>query len=424
MKLKIKPLWIILFTIFIDLLGLGILVPVIPLLLADPHSAYYLLPKNISLSQGYILVGFLTATFSIMQFLAAPILGQLSDQWGRKKIIAISLSGTTISYFLFGIGILTKNIPLLFISRAFDGITAGAIAAAQAAIADITPPEKRVKNYGLMSAAFSLGIIAGPFLGGRLSDPTLVGWFDAATPFWFAWILSLLNVISIIFFFPETLKFISKDTRIYFTRSISNIVKAFSLNKFKAVFLTIFLYTGGFAFFITLFSVFLIERFSFSQKNIGDLFAYLGIWGIITQAIIVGFVARYFKEYTVIKYGIFISGLFVFIFYIPSSWVWLLLIVPLFSIFNGLAGTNITALLSKMASVKIQGRIMGINASVQALAFSFPPVISGLVAARTSPETTILVSSIIVIISGILFSVLYKPLRIDSSQRTEAHPFS
>lgn len=409
MRLKIKPLWIILFTIFIDLLGFGILVPVIPLLLADPDSAYFLLPKNISLSTGYILLGILTATFSFMQFLAAPILGQLSDRWGRKKIIAISLSGTTLSYFLFAIGIITKNIPLLFVSRAFDGITAGAIAAAQASIADVTPPEKRVKNFGLMSAAFGLGFIAGPFLGGRLSDPTLVSWFNAATPFWFAGILSFLNVLSILFFFPETLRFFSTETKLYFTRSINNVLKAFSLKKFRTIFFTIFLYTGGFAFFVTLFNVFLIERFSFNQRNIGDFFAYLGIWGIITQAVIVGVVAKRFKEPAVVKIGILMTSFFILLFFIPSVWTCLLFITPLFAVFNGLTGTNVTALLSKTASDKIQGRVMGINASVQALAFAFPPILSGLIAAKFKPEMSILISALIILVSGLFFILFYKP---------------
>lgn len=403
MKLEIKPLWIILFTVFIDILGFGILVPVIPLLLADPSSPEYLLPKNIQISTGYVLLGFLTAIFSFMQFLAAPVLGQLSDRWGRKKIIALSLSGTTISYFIFAFGIITKNIPLLFLSRAFDGITAGSIAASQAAIADITPTENRVKNYGLMSAAFGLGIIAGPFIGGRLSDSALVSWFDAATPFWFAGGLSLLNVISILFFFPETLKTLESKTQLQIFRSINNVIKAFSLKKFKSIFITSFLYTSGFAFFVTFFSVFLINKYSFDQKNIGDLFAYLGLWGIITQAIIVGTVAKKVNEYKVIRMGTLATGLVIFLYFIPGPWEYLIGIVPLFAIFNGLTGTNITALLSKEASVKNQGRVMGINASVQALAFAFPPIISGAIAARTSPIISVLVSAVVIIFSGIFF---------------------
>jgi MFS transporter, DHA1 family, tetracycline resistance protein len=402
-KLRIKPLWIILFTIFIDILGFGILVPVIPLLLADPNSPYFLLPQNFSLAAGYVLLGLLTATFSFMQFLAAPVLGQLSDRWGRKRIIAISLSGTTISYFIFAVGIVTRNIPLLFFSRAFDGITAGSIAASQAAIADITPPEKRVKNYGWMSAAFGLGLIAGPLIGGRLSDPTLVSWFNAATPFWFAGTLSFLNVLSIILFFPETLKVPITLAKVRLFRSINNVVKAFSLRKFKSVFLTVFLYTSGFAFFVTFFSVFLIDKFSFNQRNIGDTFAYLGIWGIITQAVIVGLVAKILNEYRVIKIGTLASGLAILLFFLPLSWPMLLFLIPLFAIFNGLTGTNVTALLSKLASVKTQGRIMGINASVQALSFALPPILSGWIAAGINPSASIAVAAVVVIFSGLFF---------------------
>jgi DHA1 family tetracycline resistance protein-like MFS transporter len=408
MRLRIKPLWIIFFTIFIDLLGFGILIPVIPLLLADPDSPYFLLPEGMPLSQGYILLGFLIAIFSMMQFISAPILGQLSDRWGRKKIIAFSLSGTAISYVIFALGIITKNIPLLFASRAFDGLTAGAISAAQASIADITPAEKRVKNFGIIGAAFGLGFVAGPFIGGRLSDPSFVSWFNAATPFWFAAILSFLNVVSILLFFPETLKVANRTRVLQWSKSLMNIVKAYSYKKFRVIFLTVFVYGGGFAFFVTFLNVFLINRFNFDQKNIGDFFAYLGIWGIITQGYIVGITARWFREPFVIKYGIILTGAVMMLFFVPSVWTCLLIITPLFAIVNGLTQTNITALISKTASDKIQGEILGINASVQALSFAFPPVLSGLVAAGTSPETTIFVSSIIVIFSGVLFSLLYK----------------
>lgn len=408
MKFKIKPLWIIFFTIFIDLLGFGILIPVIPLLLADPKSPYFLLPQGDTLPQGYILLGFLIAIFSMMQFIAAPILGQLSDRWGRKKIIALSLSGTSISYVIFALGIITKNIPLLFISRAFDGITAGSIAASQAAIADITAADKRVKSFGIIGAAFGLGFITGPFIGGRLSDPSTVSWFNAATPFWFAAILSFLNVVSILLFFPETLKMADRTKTIRWSKSLINIAKAYTYKQFRVIFSTVFLYGGGFAFFVTFLNVFLINRFSFDQKNIGDFFAYLGIWGIITQALIVGKVAKWFREPLVIKYGILLTGAAMMLFFAPSVWTCLLIITPFFAVVNGLTQTNITALISKTADQNIQGEILGINASVQALAFAFPPVISGLVAASTSPETTIFVSSVIVILSGLFFVLFYK----------------
>src|SRR6185369_14446856 len=158
-RLQSHPLPVILFTIFIDLLGVGILIPVIPQLLANPHSSEFLLPAGFTLAQGYILLGFLTAIFPIMQFFATPILGQLSDTYGRRKLLATSIIGTSLSYVVFALGIVTKNIPLLFLSRGFDGITGGNVAVAQAAVADVTKPENRAKAFGVIGAVFGIGFI-------------------------------------------------------------------------------------------------------------------------------------------------------------------------------------------------------------------------------------------------------------------------
>jgi DHA1 family tetracycline resistance protein-like MFS transporter len=269
-KIRANPFIVIIFTVFIDLLGFGILIPVIPILLADPASPFYLLPKGYSIGQGYILLGLLTAIYPIFQFFSASILGQLSDSFGRKRLLAISLAGTCLSYIVFAYGILTKNIELLFISRAFDGITGGNISIAMASIADVTKPENRAKSFGMIGAVFGLGFIIGPFLGGKLSDPKIISWFNAATPFWFAAILCFLNTLSVIFIFPETLKNAAEKIRINWGKSIHNIVKAFNYRGFRAIFASNFMLQAGFAFFTTFASVFLIHRFSFTQGNIGD----------------------------------------------------------------------------------------------------------------------------------------------------------
>src|SRR3989338_7777012 len=109
-----RALLIILFTIFVDMLGVGILIPVIPLLLADGRSPYFLLPQGMDLRQGFVLLGFLTASYPLMMFLSAPILGQLSDVYWRRRLLAVSLFGTFLSYLMFAVGIITRNIPLLF----------------------------------------------------------------------------------------------------------------------------------------------------------------------------------------------------------------------------------------------------------------------------------------------------------------------
>ena len=221
-------------TVFIDLLGFGILIPVFPLLIS-PGSPFRVTPEGWSFTQGLIMLGWLQAIYPFCIFVAAPILGQMSDRHGRRPVLAASIFGTSVGYVLFAIGISTANIPLLFAARALDGITGGNLAVAQAAIGDVSTNENRAKNFGLLGAAFGLGFIIGPYLGGRLSSPDASfyglfdtpSWFDATTPFWFAAIIALANGVSVLVTFPETLKEKFHGGRIKMGRSISNVVAGF-----------------------------------------------------------------------------------------------------------------------------------------------------------------------------------------------------
>jgi DHA1 family tetracycline resistance protein-like MFS transporter len=284
--LKGKPLFVILSIVFLDLVGVGILIPIVPILLAGPRSPYYVLPAGYTIQQGYILLGWLVAIYSIFQFLAAPILGQLSDKYGRRKVLGVSLGGTCISYIVFAMGIITKNIPLLFLARAFDGITGGNIPVAQAVVTDITPVKERAKNFGLIGAAFGLGFIIGPYIGGKLSDPSIVSWFNAATPFWFAALLGAVNIVLVITLLPETLARTHKEVKIRWAQSLIDIVHAYTYRGFRTLFTTSFLFHGGFTFYTTFIGVYFINKFNFTSGNIGDFLAYVGLWIVISQGLI------------------------------------------------------------------------------------------------------------------------------------------
>jgi DHA1 family tetracycline resistance protein-like MFS transporter len=368
-----------------------------------------MLPHSFTLGQGYIIFGFLVAIYPLMQFIAAPILGQLSDKFGRKKILAVSLAGTFIAYALFAVGILLKNIPLLFISRAFDGVTGGNISVAQAIVADVTTAGKRSKTFGLIGAAFGLGFIFGPFLGGILSESKLVSWFNAATPFWFAAFLAFVNIILIVICLAETFK-LKREKTIIWSQSFKNILTAFRNGVLRILFTTVFLFQSGFTFFTTFFSVFLITRFGFTQSSTGNFFAYLGIWLVFTQGFLTRIISNKFPENKVLKITLILTGAMMLAYLLPHAWWGLLIVTPFFAFANGLSQANMTGLISNSAGPEIQGEILGINASVAALAQAIPAMLSGFIAASLTPYAPSIVAAGVIILGGIIFIAAGKKL--------------
>jgi len=260
------PIWIILFTILIDTLGIGILGPILPQLLGNPIRRTTSSAKTRRSDRVTSCFGFLVAVYPIMQFFATPILGQLSDRYGRKPVLALSLAGTSLGYALFATGIVIRSIPLLFLARAFDGITGGNLSVAQASIADVTKPEDRTKNFGLIGAAFGVGFIVGPFLGGVLADPSLVSWFSASTPFWFAAMLAAANTTQVLLQFDETNAHM-RHVPMHLLRGMANIARAYAMPELRTIFLTTFLFNMGFGFFISFFGLFLIHRFNSTKPG-------------------------------------------------------------------------------------------------------------------------------------------------------------
>lgn len=399
---------IIIFTIFLDALGFGILIPIVPQLLANPESSFYILPHNSTIQYGYILLGLITAIFPLMQFFSTSILGQVSDKVGRKTVLMYTLFLTSFSYLLFAFAISIKSIPLMFLSRALAGISSGNLSVAQASIADITEPKDRAKNFGMIGAAFGLGFIVGPFIGGKLSDPLVLPFFNPSVPFYFASLLALVNATSVKFNFIETNKFLNKRPKIEWGESIGNILKAFKMPNIRFLYLINFIFFSGFTFFVTFISVYLIKKFHFTQGHIGDFFSFMGVCIVLTQALVTRQISKYFKESQVIKFTIILDGVFIGLMYFAPTWWSLYLITPFIAICNGLSFANLAALISRSADQKIQGEILGINASVQALAQLIPPILSGFIAASFSPETPLIVASLIIIFSGGLFAFVYK----------------
>ncbi len=397
-----RVLTVILLAIFLDLVSYGILIPVVPQLFANPDSTYYLLGTSTPLSHGYVLLGLLIAIFPIVQFFSAPILGQYSDFHGRRKVLTMTLIGTSVSFVIFALGIGFRSIFLLFFSRAIGGILGGNISVAQAAIADITKPNQRAKHFGLIGAAYGTGFIIGPVIGGILSDSHLVSWFTSATPFWFAAGLSALNAFLVYRFMGETNRLV-RSKIITWSKAINDIVHAYGLKRLRAIFVTDFFFNAGITFVATFFSVYLIDRFNMTQIGIGYYIGYAGIWIIVSQAFLLPIFSRRFEEVTLLRWSLILGTVGIFSFYLPYHISGLLLAGAFFALANGISMAALPSLASRRAPAEIQGEILGINTSVQSLAQAAPPILSGFLAATIAPAAPVYIAGATVGLGWIIF---------------------
>ena len=382
---------------FIDLVGIGIIIPILPLIFFETS----VLSADTPYAAKTVLLGLLLSSFPLMQFFGAPLLGALADKYGRKPVLQFTIFGAALGYALFAIGIMISNVYLLFFSRMLSGFCAGNLAIVKSIIADISDEKTKVKNFGFMGMSFGLGFILGPFLGGVLSNPDLVSWFSLATPLWAAALLSIINVVYVQVFLKETLETPS-DIRITLLTGIKNVKKAFTLPSLRMLFFAYFLFMFGFTFFTQFFSVYAYERFGWGSTEIGYIFGYVGIWIAFAQGFFSRWLSRYVAPERSVKYALFCLGVALLLLLIPSKGIYLYAIFPLIALSNGINMPNFSALFSNSASKQAQGEILGIEQSVVSLALIFPPIISGFVAAA-HPSLPILLGSAFVFLAWFVF---------------------
>lgn len=371
MQKKVLP--VLFGTLLLDTIGIGMIIPIIPIIFTDPSSPSFLL-EGYSVSTQYFFAGLITALFGIMQFIGAPILGELSDAYGRKRLLILGVGVLAVSQMLFGFGIETASIALLLAARAVAGLAGANFSIAQAAIADVSPPEDRAKNFGLVGAAFGIGFILGPLLGGWMAG--LTG--DPASPFWLAGALGVLNVVFISLFLPETNRHQSGKHEFHILKGVRNLRAAFSDKDARPVYLTNFLYMCGFAFFTSFIGILLVERFGLNEAGIGTFFGIVGFCMIVTQLFILRVVAKRFGERQILRYSVPFVALFMLAYPFLGELAFVYAIVPLLAIAQGLTMANLTALVSRSVSAGKQGAALGINSSLVAFSQGSVPLLAGL----------------------------------------------
>ncbi len=399
---KQLSLWTLFFVVFLDLLGIGIIIPILPLVFYETS----LMPAGTPEATINILLGLLIASYPFAQFFGAPILGAVADKYGRRPVLLLSLLGAAIGYGLFGLGLVIGSVPLLFASRMFAGFMAGNLAVVKSIIADISDQKSIVKNFGLIGMGFGLGFILGPFLGGVLTNPHLVSWFSPSTPFWFATLVLLANILFVYFRIEETLQKPS-EIRITPWTGFANIRKAFSMPRINVVFLSFFLLMFGFSFFSQFFPVYMHDKYGATPSQIGIIFAYVGIWIAFAQGVFVRPFAKRFKPASILKFTLLFISIAVFLLIFPTELWMLYFIMPFIALCNGLNIPNFSALFSGHASKESRGEIMGIEQSLTSLAMTIPALIAGF-AISFGTSLVIILGSFFLFLAWVVFTWKYR----------------
>lgn len=352
---KNKNLWILVFICVINSLGFGIIVPLI-----YPYGKQFGITEQ--------TLGLLTASFSIAQFFATPVLGSLSDKYGRKPILIISLIGTAISFVLFA---QARSLVMLFAARILDGITGGNISVAQAMVSDTSTPEDRAKNFGIIGSAFGFGFVIGPAIGGVLSKISL------QAPFWFSAGIALLGVICTYFFLKETNpEHERKNTNKFSFKSLIIVLKKPVIG--SAIFIGFLLTMAQFTMIIG-FQTFTADVLKITPFQIGVFFAGFGISGILMQ-LAVPFVTKITSSKSLI---LLLSLIFCFVPMLLSGFASKLILFAAcmcaYGLFNGLRNPMLNAIISERVPENEQGQTLGINQSYASIGQILGPITAGLI---------------------------------------------
>lgn len=353
-----RRLVILFITIFIDLMGFGIFIPVVPIYARE-------------LNASDALVGDTGALFSLMMFIFTPVWGMLSDRHGRRPIILAALGISAISYVMFAHA---NTLFLLIASRMLTGIGSGNITAAQAYITDITPPEGRAKAMGLIGAAFGLGFIFGPPMGSFIFMHFGIEWVG-----YIAAIICALNMLAVWVFLPESLQEKVKDRAIR-VKPVAGAIRALKQERFRDLFLISFIYITAFSMMQMTIALFWTDDYGLDKEQIGWMFAAVGVASAIVQGGMIGWLQKTFGERKLMIYGCIslALGLGMIAFVPPALFLPLSIVsIALLALGNGCLGPTLLSLLSKNAEQREQGEVLGMNQSFGSLARIVGPAIGG-----------------------------------------------
>ncbi len=390
---KNKTLAILALVMVINALGFGIIIPLL-----------YPFAKQFGIGpQG---IGFLIASFSIAQFIATPILGSLSDRYGRRPVLVLCLLGTAVSFVIFASAV---SAAMLFAARILDGITGGSISVAQAVIADSTSKAERAKAFGLLGASFSFGFLVGPAAGGLLSTISI------AAPFYFAGGLAALGAIITWFFLGESNKNAGKHVKIPFKIvRISELVNTLKQPVVGILMAAGFLLACAQFCMIVGFQTYNFDVLKLNPKEIGLFFAGFALTGIILQVGGIRLITKLFpSKINVLFVALPIAAIALFAVAFTHTFIPFLCCIIIYGLFIALRDPMINSLLTETSNDDEQGKLLGINQSFLSIGQIVGPLVAGLIASR-SVHAIFVASAIFIVAAIIVLSRLSITKRVNS----------
>jgi multidrug resistance protein len=368
-----KPILVVFLTVVLDLVGFGIVIPLLPFY-AESFSATAL------------QVTLLMACYSLAQFVAAPLWGQLSDRVGRRPVMLVSVGLTAVMLAGFAAA---PNLALLFVFRTLHGMMTANISTAQACMADLTTPENRAKGMGLIGAAFGIGFTLGPFLGGELAERSLT------LPLWIAAGLSALNFLLALRWLPETRHAGSVPSR----RSIAPAALWSALTA-PAIGLCIaltFVQVFSFALMESTFTLFAERSYAMRPADIGRLFGLVGIIGVVVQGGLIGRLVKRFGERPLIPIGLTLLCIGILALPTAAPGAPLALVFCLLAVGQGLTTPSLQSLISRSAAASDQGSVLGTAQSISALARATGPALGGVLFTSGGPAAPFYAAGVLLI---------------------------
>jgi len=366
----------ILFTFFVDNLGWSIVFPIFaPLFLSDTSSIF---SSDIAISTRTALLGVFLAAFPLAQFFGAPILGELADKSGRKKALVLSIFFSFIGYVMSGLSIHFNNLSWLFIGRIVTGAFSGNLSICMASISDLSHTERiKVRNFSFLSILAGFSFILGAFIGGKFSDSTVYSFFNPSLPLWVASVLSFINFIFIIFAFQETIA-VKKHVKFHLAEGFDNIKKALQTEKIKVIYVIYFLFVFSWTILFQFSPVLVIKKFSFTNSQIGNLAAFMGVCWAIGAGPINKLLSKTLPPLKILEVAILTFTILCGFVGFPNKIVGVILLLGSCVTLGGLAWPLCVTIISNRAPKLMQGKIMGMSQSMQSLAMGISPIIVGL----------------------------------------------